>query len=49
MEMLFPLPLGTDGIEVVWQKCLEGLFRVKQQVMDGSDHCAPSCRVQSDT
>ena len=55
-EMPFPLPLGTDGKEVVWQKCLErlriyekweGLFREKQQVMDVSDHCAASCRVQT--
>ena len=43
-EMPFSLPLKTDGIEVVWQKCLEGskfcekwqgLFRGKQQVMMG--------------
>lgn len=57
-EMPFPLPLGTDGMEVVWQKYLEmlkvcekweGLFRGKQQVMDGSDLCAASWRVQSDS
>ena len=55
-EVPFPLPLGIDGVEVVWQKCLErlkvyekweGLFREKQQVMDVSEYCAASCRVQT--
>ena len=51
-EVPFPLPLGTDGMEVVWQKCLERLKvydRGKQQVMDVSDHCAARRRVQTNS